>query len=189
MEYPRITQLEIETIKKAQAGDKIAFSKLFKKYKGFVDHVLFTYIKDMDEAKDLTNLVFLKVHQKLSQFVEYDTFGGWLRIIANHTAIDYLRRRKERALGIGEEGDSKSEHVTTSKEFDDEEDSLASYLNRDIIKQAMSSFPYSTQRIFYLFYVKDLTCEEIGNIMKMPEGTIKARLSRTRKRLAKIIKL
>lgn len=63
MEYQRITQSEIETIKEAQKGNELAFNKLFNRYKEFVDNVLFCYVNDMDEAKDLTNVVFLKVHQ------------------------------------------------------------------------------------------------------------------------------
>ena len=95
MEYQRITQSEIETIKEAQKGNELAFNKLFNRYKEFVDNVLFHYVNDMDEAKDLTNVVFLKVHQKLSTFTDYSSFGGWLRIIANRTAIDYLRKVKK----------------------------------------------------------------------------------------------
>ena len=97
MEYQRITQSEIETIKEAQKGNELAFNKLFNRYKEFVDNVLFCYVNDMDEAKDLTNVVFLKVHQKLSTFTDYSSFGGWLRIIANRTAIDYLRKVKEKS--------------------------------------------------------------------------------------------
>ena len=74
MEYQRITQSEIETIKEAQKGNELAFNKLFNRYKEFVDNVLFCYVNDMDEAKDLTNVVFLKVHQKLSTFTDYFSF-------------------------------------------------------------------------------------------------------------------
>lgn len=69
---PRITAEEVALIKKAQGGDILAFNKLFKKYKSFIDNVLFNYIKDMDEAKDITNIVFLKVYNKLNTFTEYE---------------------------------------------------------------------------------------------------------------------
>ena len=60
MEYQRITQSEIETIKEAQKGNELAFNKLFNRYKEFVDNVLFCYVNDMDEAKILQMLYFLK---------------------------------------------------------------------------------------------------------------------------------
>ena len=53
MKNPRITNQEIEIIKKAQAGDISAFNKLFDHYKNFVDNLLFKYIKDIDESKDI----------------------------------------------------------------------------------------------------------------------------------------
>ena len=53
MEYQRITQSEIETIKEAQKGNELAFNKLFNRYKEFVDNILFYYVNDMDEAKIL----------------------------------------------------------------------------------------------------------------------------------------
>ena len=99
----RITASEIQLINQAQKGNMLAFNKLFARYKEFVDNILFAYVKDMDEAKDLTNVVFLKVHQKLSTFTDYSSFGGWLRIIANHTAIDYLRKMKEKSVELGED--------------------------------------------------------------------------------------
>ena len=87
MKTPSITPEEVGMIKRAQAGDESAFTRIFNKYKTFVDRILFQYLKDMDEAKDVTNIVFLKVYEKLSTFTAYDSFGGWLRIIANNTAI------------------------------------------------------------------------------------------------------
>ena len=48
-----ITPEEIALIKSAKAGSELAFSKIFKRYKPFVEGVLLTYIKDEDEAKDI----------------------------------------------------------------------------------------------------------------------------------------
>ena len=102
MKNPKITQEEIRLIKDAKAGNILAFNKLFYRYKGFVDNVLYQYIKDYDEAKDITNIVFLKVYEKLSTFVASDYFGGWLRIIANRTAIDYLRKIGDKTRMLGD---------------------------------------------------------------------------------------
>ena len=86
MEYQRITQSEIETIKEAQKGNELAFNKLFNRYKEFVDNILFYYVNDMDEAKDLTNVVFLKVHQKLSTFTDYSSFVPSVFVVVANTA-------------------------------------------------------------------------------------------------------
>lgn len=179
MEHLRITQSEIETIKSAQQGNVLAFNKLFSRYKEFVDNILFGYVNDMDEAKDLTNVVFLKVHQKLSTFTDYSSFGGWLRIIANRTAIDYLRRMKEKAVELGEDTGRLPVELTNASEEED----LVNLLEYEALLKEFEKLPEKTQRIFNLFYVEDLTTDEISKVLKIPTGTIKAILSRTRRKI------
>lgn len=175
----RITASEIQLIKQAQKGNVLAFNKLFARYKEFVDNVLFAYVKDMDEAKDLTNVVFIKVHQKLSTFTDYSSFGGWLRIIANHTAIDYLRKMKEKSVELGEDTGRLPVELTN---FSEEED-LVNLLEYESVLKEFKKFPEKTQKIFNLFYVEDLTVDEISKVLKTPTGTIKAALSRTRRKI------
>ena len=112
-ELPKITKEEIETIKDAQAGSMKAFNHIFFRYKDFVDHVLYQYVQDLDEARDLTNEVFLKVYEKLSKFTRYESFGGWLRILAKNTVngmqagivygyigqVEYIVRKMREELG------------------------------------------------------------------------------------------
>ena len=184
MEYQRITQSEIETIKEAQKGNELAFNKLFNRYKEFVDNVLFCYVNDMDEAKDLTNVVFLKVHQKLSTFTDYSSFGGWLRIIANRTAIDYLRKVKEKSMELGEDAGRLPVELTNSSEEED----LVNLLEYESLLKEFEKLPKKTQKIFNLFYVEDLTVDEISKVLKIPTGTIKAALSRTRRKIRNNLK-
>jgi RNA polymerase sigma-70 factor (ECF subfamily) len=186
MDNPRITEEEIGIIKRAQAGDELAFNRIFKRYKGFVTHILYQYLKDYDEAKDVTNVVFLKVHDKLSKFVEYDSFGGWLRVLTNRTAIDYLRHTK---------------HIRTAKSLDSEDYRLwfedqytpaDDLVNRQTYTEVLSFFdtlPKSHKNVMELFYVQNLTVAQISDALRMPKGTIKAILSRTRSKIKKQIKL
>lgn len=185
MEYQRITQSEIETIKEAQKGNELAFNKLFNRYKEFVDNVLFCYVNDMDEAKDLTNVVFLKVYQKLSTFTDYSSFGGWLRIIANRTAIDYLRKVKEKSMELGEDSGRLPVELTNSSEEED----FVNLLEYESLLKEFEKLPKKTQKIFNLFYVEDLTVDEISKVLKIPTGTIKAALSRTRRKIKNNLKV
>lgn len=179
MKNPKITPEEIELIKKAQSGDISAFNRIFKRYKPFVDNVLFQYIKDMDEAKDMTNIVFLKVYDKLSTFTAYNSFGGWLRVIANRTAIDYLREMYNKSTVLGTEFDKLSvcASMTTN------ENDLIGRLTYEQILELLDSFPEKVRHICRLFYVEGLTVEQISETLSTPTGTIKSILSRTRKQL------
>jgi RNA polymerase sigma-70 factor (ECF subfamily) len=175
---PKITEDEIALIKSAKAGNESAFNALFYKYKGFVEQILFRYIKDMDEARDITNIVFLKVHDKLSTFTDYTSFGGWLRIIANHTAVDYLREMKNKSNVLGEaDGRLPSEETSSSLE-----DELVDHLTYEYLLAEFNKFPEATRKVFRLFYVNNMTVEQISKALSMPQGTIKSTLSRTRRK-------
>ena len=181
MKNPRITPEEVEIIKSAQAGNISAFNKLFHRYKGFVDTILYYYLKDKDEAKDITNIVFLKVYEKLSQFTDYDSFGGWLRILTNRTAIDYLRSIKNHAKPVGEE----SERLSRASSISSDEDDLVNRLAYERILEEFERFPAHMKQILELFYVNNMTVVQISEALRIPTGTIKSILSRTRKQIKK----
>lgn len=184
MKNPRITQEEVGIIKRAQAGDISAFNHIFKRYKSFVDNILFQYIKDMDEAKDLTNIVFLKVYDKLSTFTAYDSFGGWLRVIANRTAIDYLREMKNKTNVLGED----DVRLTSATSIVSDETDLVNQLTYEQLLKEFKKFPEHVQKICLLFYVENMTTEQISKELRIPTGTIKSILSRTRKRIKQTFK-
>ncbi len=182
---PRITSQEVGIIKKAQAGDKSAFNTLFYKYKPFVENILTGYIKDKDEAKDLTNIVFLKVYEKLSTFKAYDSFGGWLRIIANRTAIDYLRETKNKQLDL----EPFAGRLPSESSCVQSEDDLVNRLTYEQLLCEFDKLSETNRKVCRLFYKNNMTVEQIGDALQIPTGTIKSTLSRTRKRIQKQLKI
>lgn len=179
-----ITQEEIDLIKSAQAGSELAFSRIFKRYKPFVEGVLITYIKDKDEARDIANIVFLKVHEKISKFTNYTTFGGWLRILTKNVAIDYLRTVKQNY--------SLQEGVTSDSFYEDYVDTEKSYIDRMTYEKLIAMFdklPPSYREVCTLFYVDNMTVAQISEALNVPKGTIKSDLHRMRKILRTHLKL
>jgi RNA polymerase sigma-70 factor (ECF subfamily) len=138
----------------------------------------------MDEAKDVTNIVFLKVHDKLSMFTAYESFGGWLRILTNRTAIDYLRETKNKATVLGD-ADSRlpSEEVSSSME-----DDLVNRMTYEQILAEFEKFPETTCKVLKLFYANNMTVEQISKKLNVPTGTIKSMLSRTRRKIKETLK-
>lgn len=180
----KITQEEIGLIKSVQAGSERAFAQLFKKYKPFVENLLKSYLNDKDEAKDLTNIVFLKVHEKISKFTNYTTFGGWLRILTRNVAIDYLRTVKQSY--------SLQEGITSKGFEEDTGDTEKQYVDRMTYDRLVTMFgklPPSYRDVCYLFYVDNMTVAQISEALNMPAGTIKSDLHRMRKILQSKLKL
>lgn len=174
---PKITPEEIALIKSAQAGNMQAFNKLFYKYQGFTTNLLYKYIKDFDEAKDVNNIVWLKVYNKLSKFVDYSSFGGWLRILTNRTAIDYLRELKN--LNYAPEG--YENNISDTVQDVDYGESEVDKMTYNQVVEEFKKFPEDVRKVFKLFYVDNLKVKDISDITGMPTGTIKSHLSRKRK--------
>ena len=183
MNNPRILESEISLIRDAKAGNQLAFSKLFTKYKGFVEKLLFSYIKDMDEAKDIANIVFLKVYNNLSKFTDYSSFGGWLRILTNRVAIDYLRSIQNKPQVVVER-DRLSPDIPISSNEDD----LVNRLAYERVLEEFDKFPSHMKKILEMFYINNLTVTQISEFLNVPTGTIKSILSRTRKKIKNEIK-
>lgn len=175
---PNITDEEIALIKSAKAGNMQAFNKLYYKYKGFTTNILYQYLKDFDEAKDVTNIVWLKVYNKLSKFVDYESFGGWLRILTNRTAIDYLRSTKHLLY-------APEDYERTLTDESDYGTSIVDKMTYDQIIEVFKDFDDTVRRVFELFYIDNLTIEQIADALNMPKGTVKSHLSRKRKLIQK----
>lgn len=173
-----ITEKEIAMIKKAKAGDERAFTWIFNKYKGLVDGILCGYIKDQDEARDMTNIVFLKVHEKLSTFSTYDSLGGWLRVIANRVAIDYLRLKGNHRYKL--EGDNTQ--LVPDKDGDSEDDAV-NHLMISRIFEILDRYRPHVRQIFELHYMQSMPVEMVASKLNMPVGTVKSILSRVRNKI------
>jgi len=178
-----ITQEEIDLIKRAQSGSISAFNQIFYKYKYFVESILLSYIKDKDEARDITNIVFCKIYDKLPKFKEYNSFGGWLRILTKNTAIDYLRTVKVNFTSIDDE------ESDIQLETGESEEDLANLLTFDYVRDIISKMDSTKRQIFTMYYVDHHTISSISKRLLVPEGTIKSLLYRFRKQVFKHLKL
>lgn len=185
MENLRITDEEIALIKDAQAGKMSAFNALYYRYKDLAFHVLNQYLKDEDEAQDLTNIVFLKVYNKLSSFDSYDSFGGWIRVIASRTALDYLRKSHNRLTKV----DENDIRLMSESSSYDSDSGVVDHMSYNQILEHVNGLKEDPRKVFKLFYINDLSVEQISKRLAMPKGTVKSHLSRARRKIkSKLLK-
>ena len=184
MKTDKITPEEIAVIKAAKEGDIKAFNRIFKRYKAFVCGILKSYIKDKDEANDIANIVFLKVYDNLSKFTAYDSFGGWLRIMTNRTAIDYLRKIKNAPVVM----DSIDSRLTSMRSISSNETDIVNRLTYEQVLKEFNALSEQARKVCEMFYIDNMTAEQIGTALNIPIGTVKSHLSRSRSRLRKQFK-
>src|SRR3984957_2641606 len=87
---------EAGLIRTAQHGDSDAFERLVRAYDQSVLRIAMNLLRSPDEARDVYQEAFLKVHRNLSQFRFDCSFHTWLYRIVTNVCLDHLRRRKVR---------------------------------------------------------------------------------------------
>jgi RNA polymerase sigma-70 factor (ECF subfamily) len=90
-------------------GDRDAFGDLAERYQGRLVNYLFRLVRDVDEAHDVAQEVFLKVYQALDRFDPRYRFSTWLFRVGQNAAIDLIRKRRLKLVSLsrqdeGEEG-------------------------------------------------------------------------------------
>ena len=165
-------------------GDVNAFAFLVEKYKHMVFTLAIRIIKNREEAEEISQDVFVKSFQKLSNFKGDSKFSTWLYKIAYNTSLDELRRNKKhvRLENIENINDGDLENVQDALEFLQEEE------RKKVIKKALLKLDEVQRTILTLFYFEELPLKEISKIVNLSPDNVKIKLFRSRKKLFSILK-
>lgn len=107
------TDLDDATLAAAhQRGEPWAFRAIFERHQGWVFNLAYQMVRSRDEAADLTQEIFLRVHRSLPTLKAHEGFLTWLRRIALNVCRDYLKRRRLATTSLERDGDGESETVT-----------------------------------------------------------------------------
>ena len=88
-EQSETTDEDSRLVRRFLGGDSPAFDTLFLKYQDYVYRIVFGIIGNPDEARDITQEVFLQVHTSLGGFRQSSRFSTWLYRIASNRAVDH----------------------------------------------------------------------------------------------------
>ncbi|WP_458407443.1 RNA polymerase sigma factor [Anaerotignum sp.] len=177
---------ERELIRKAKQGDMLAFEELILKHEKIVYNVALRMMNHSEDAKDISQEVFLKAYRSLANFDERSTFSTWLYRITHNTCIDEMRKRKgKQSYSLEEELESEdgSMQRQIADEGDTPEESLLREEQKSEILRALDTLSEEHKAAIILRDVKGLSYEEIAEILELSLGTVKSRISRARNQL------
>jgi RNA polymerase sigma-70 factor (ECF subfamily) len=168
----------VEIIGRIQAGDQQAFEELVRVYKAQVAGVAYKIVGDYDDAKDITQMVFVKLYHNLKRYDPEKKFTTWLYRIATNAAIDFVRKFKKQKFELLEEnwGVSESPDATPAEEY-------ALKMLKEFILKSADRLTYKQRTAFVLRDVDGLDIAEVSRIMDMPQATVRWYLHRARARL------
>lgn len=169
---------EKEVIPKVLNGDWRAFDVLVKQYEKLVFHVIYRLVNEKEDAEDICQDVFVKIHKNLKSFAFQSKLSTWIARIAYLTAITYLKKYKGTAFTEYPE-DLDNYHFTEESP----EDILVRKDRSAYLNQLITQLPDQYRIVLTLYHLNEFSYQEIENITGMPEGTVKNYLFRARKLL------
>jgi len=171
-------------------GDVDAFSILVNRYQDRIYSVALNYVGNPEDAIDVTQEVFLKAYTKLRTFDSASAFYTWLYRIAINAAIDFLRKRKSRpAESLDDEKFSEIGYEPASIDPSADPERVAVRAEQDrLLKKAISSLSEKLRTAIILHDVEGLSQEEVAEVLKVPVGTVKSRVSRARFELRNLLR-
>ncbi len=172
---------EAALIRRANDGDQEAFRILVERYQGAVYNLAYRMLGDPQEAEDAAQEIFVRIYRQLAQYDSERKFSTWVLAIATNYCIDQLRRRRlqlvplENIIPWARAGEAGPEGAALDREAQDE------------VQQLLRTLPEKYRAPLVLRYWQDLSCAEIAEVLKVPEGTVKTQLHRARKALGRLI--
>jgi RNA polymerase sigma-70 factor (ECF subfamily) len=177
-------------VERVQKGDKTAFDLLVRKYQHKVVKLISRYIKDPEEALDVSQEAFIKAYRALPNFRGDSAFYTWMYRIAINTAKNYLVAQGRRLPNVDIEAQDAEqfEGQNTLKDYATPE----SLLQRDEIEEtvfsAIERLPDDLKTAITLREIEGLSYEEIAEAMSCPVGTVRSRIFRAREAIDKSLK-
>jgi RNA polymerase sigma-70 factor, ECF subfamily len=178
---------DAELARDALAGSEEASRALVARYATPAVNFIFRLVHDRPLAEDLAQEAFLRVFQKLKTYDRERKFSSWFFQVVRNVTIDHLRvhRLQTSSLdGLAEAGFQAAEvpGTSASPERVAEQRALG-----DAMERALAQLRPEYREAVVLRYHEGLTHVEIGEVLGLPDGTVKTYLHRARKELAELL--
>jgi len=163
-----VREPEPRVIRAAAAGDLDAFGLLVASYQEPISRFLCSLVRDAALAEDLTQETFIRAFDRLGTFEFRSRFSTWLFAVARNLGVDALRQRERRSLlpvRIGPDQPPTDPHLRTE------------------VATALATLSDKLREALLLVEVMGFSCRETGEILGIPDGTVKSRLYLARAQL------
>lgn len=173
---------DTEIIEAFRNGSQNAFSLLIRKYQKKVYWIVRKMVIDHDDADDITQEVFIKLHGSLSDFRGDSKFFTYLYKIAMNYSLNHLnRKKKENARRADLENiDVASDDKSSDILIDDSE-------RTRLLEAAIGELPQQQRAVFNMRYYDELSYEEIAGILRKSVGGMKANYFHAVKNIQKFL--
>lgn len=170
-------------IQRAINGDLDAFNQLVLTYQDTAYSVAYRMLRNQDAAADAVQDGFLKAYRALSGF-QGGNFRSWLLRIVTNTCYDVLRVRQRRGTDSIDDLAFAQDHNVYLIDHAERPEAYAERMElNQFIEAGIESLPPEQRTVLILCDIHGYAYDEIAEIVGLPMGTVKSRISRARARL------
>lgn len=166
-----------DLVRQCLKGDQKAFECLLDRYQKPIFNVALRIVGNADDAAELTQTVFVRIYEKLGTYDERYKFFSWLYKIAVNASINFLEQKKRY-------------DVLTDREVSQEprvEEQVEASERAEKLEDAILELRTEYRIVIVLRHFHDLSYDEMGKILDLPEKTVKSRLFTARQMLKDIL--
>jgi RNA polymerase sigma-70 factor, ECF subfamily len=177
---------DLELVRAFQGGREAAFDELVWRYRNAVASFIVATLGRSTDVEDLSQEVFLRVHQALPRFKPSGSFPAWLyRITINLCRDEIRKKRLRRFLSLDEmepsepafkDASARSDSVTMARE------------EREVILNALGKVNEKYRTALVLREYEDMSYGEIASVLGISEQAVKSRIFRAREQLRDLLK-
>jgi len=177
-----------ELVRRCRAGDGAAWEEIVQNYSRRIYNLAYRFTSRADTAEDLTQEVFIRVYRSLDQYnPKQGDLQNWLMRLARNLIIDDYRKRQRAPQD--EAADDLEDHQyhlraagnTVQREMERRELGVQ-------VQAGIDKLSHDLRTCVILRDIEELSYQEIVDLLKIPEGTVKSRINRGRIELAKILR-
>ena len=174
---------DVQLIRSILSGDDRAFDLLVEKYQKSVHALVWRKIGDFHYAEEIAQDTFLQAYEKLSTLRNPNQFAGWLYVIANRLCIDWMRKKKPAMQSLEDTPMEEIEESSYISHLSEQQQTRSTERRHEIVKKLLAKLPESERTVMTLFYLGEMSMQEISKFLGVSVKAISSRLSRARKRL------
>jgi len=188
-----VKESDEELMVACKEGDETALDELYRRYQGPVFGFAYRYMGNAEQAQDVVQETFLRVHRGREQYQPSSKFSSWLFRIARNLCIDEKRRYWNRRVmaesemvADGQEGDT-----NILQSFPDDGTTAAEHLGEEEIarriREAIEQLSDEQKEVMILSKYQGLSYREIGDILGISAESVKQRAYRAHMRLRELL--
>lgn len=167
------------------------FQKIYNNHKKLVYNLALQYVQNEQDAEEITQDVFVSIHQNLSSFLHNSSISTWIYRITINKSLDFIKKKKrQKRFGIITSlfFENSEEKQFEASDFNHPGVALEQKEAIQKIFKAINSLNENQKTVIILSKIEDKSQKEIAEIMKLSPKAVESLLGRAKIKLNEILK-